>query len=75
MRNTTLNNLIHGKITMAPHFPELLSHSLAHGAHIGVNLAPMLGMVLNNSYNLMTLILHWKPLEKGLLVRKLRFKF
>ena len=37
---------------------------LALGAHIGVNLGPMLGMVLKNRYYLMTLILHLKLLAQ-----------
>ena len=38
--------------------------TLVHGTHIGVNLGPMLGLVLKNRYHLMTLILHWKLLAK-----------
>ena len=36
----------------------------AHGAYIGVNLGPMLGMVLKNKFNLLPFILHWKLLAK-----------
>ena len=49
--------------------------TLAHGAYIGVNLGPMLGMVLNNRYHLMTRILHWKLLAKRHIREKMCFRF
>ena len=47
--------------------------TLVHGAHIGVNFGPMLGMVLKNRYHLMNLILHWKLLAKGPFSEKTAF--